>query len=159
MKKKLPIEYEKTFYHSTFFDNSIKNGKDTGDYSGSLLVKTFTIKNYSSGPRVLQKTDVIEFGGKNREEMLEDLERKIDGLSELKSEESGFVPKEVEKKLQELKSEKSSMKKKTTGDSINLIVSAVENTKQKTIDKIHSRLQEMSPSDVQHLARIMKITF
>ena len=47
--------------------------------------------------------------------------------------------------------------KQTTGDRINFIASAIENAKQKTIDKIHSRLQEMPLQDVQQLARIIKV--
>ena len=163
MKKLQPI-FEKTYYHPTFFDNSRKDGKNTGDYSGTLITRTYMIKQYASGVRLSQKTNVISFSGVNRSEMGKDLESKIKGMKEFSEEADGnrtYIPPEVNKKLKELKTQ-STMKnqkkhKQTTGDSINLITSAIENVKQKTIDKIYSRLQEMSPQDVQQLSRIIKV--
>ena len=162
-KKKLQPIFEKTYYHPTFFDNSTKDGKDTDNYSGTLLTQTYTIKQYASGVRLSQNTNVISFSGVNRSEMRKDLKSKIKGMNELSEKADGnraYIPPEVSKKLKELKTQPMKNRKKhkqTMGDSINLITSAIENVKQKKIDKIYSRLQEMSPQDVQQLARIINL--
>ena len=162
MKKLQPI-FEKTYYYPTFFDNSTKDKKDTGDYNGTLLTRTYTIKRYTNGVRLSQKTNVVSFSGLNRSEMRKDLISKIKGMSELSKEadeDRTYVPPKVSKKLEELKTKPMKHQKRhkqTTGDRINFIASAIENAKQKTIDKIHSRLQEMSPQDIQQLARIIKV--
>ena len=110
MKKKTykNILWEKKYADPTFFDNS-RNlmGKETGNFSGLLMIYRFLILGYYNGKnRFLIEPDYIEFGGQNQEKMMQDLENKTVGMEEWDTKDRNWrdcdvFPNEVVVKLKE----------------------------------------------------------
>lgn len=104
---KIPAIWEKTYYEPVFFDNSrrLRDQKETGDWSGILLTRHYEIKRYSNGLRIIvSPAEAINFGGKNEEEMIQALEKVVEGKGELpENTDRDFVPQEVKDKFNELK--------------------------------------------------------
>lgn len=99
---KAKILFQEKYYYPTYFDNSFRDRKKTGDWSGVLLIKGFIIKQYKNGKRLITNTDAITFRGRNKSEMLNDLQNKISGMKELPAEadeDHNFVPKRIKKLL------------------------------------------------------------
>ena len=78
------ILWEKKYRSVDFFDNSrTLQEKETGNFSGLIIIYRFLIFGYYNGKnRFLIEPDYIEFGGGNDEEMLADLENKTAGMEE-----------------------------------------------------------------------------
>ena len=78
------ILWEKKYRSVDFFDNSrTLQGKETGDFSGLIIIYRFLILGNDNGKnRFLIEPDYIEFRGGNNEEMVQDLENKIVGMEE-----------------------------------------------------------------------------
>ena len=84
--------------------------KETGDWSGVLLVYRFLILG-GVKPRFLIEPNVIEFSGKDEEEMLESFERSAGSLEEWKLRDKHYrecdlFPDEVNQKLLEFNLQK-----------------------------------------------------
>lgn len=96
--------YQKEFYLPTFLDNRTdRQGNKTGDYSGYVLGRKYTIYETKFGNRRFKKgVKVWGFSGKNNKEFLKELRLLIKGKKQLPSRADGdlkFIPKEVENKL------------------------------------------------------------
>ncbi len=101
---KLPILFKEKWFYPTYFDNAhrIWDKKETGDWSGNLLVKNFTARQKKRGIALSIEIEVLSFGGETEEEMQKDLIQKIEGMKELPVEADGnkdFIPEEIKNKL------------------------------------------------------------
>ena len=113
MKKKTSknILWEKTYRGENYFDNAhTLKGKETGDWSGVILIYRFLILG-GVRPRFLIEPDVIEFSGKDEEEMFESFERSVGYLEEWKLGNEHYTkcdlfPDEVNQKLTEFNLQK-----------------------------------------------------
>lgn len=101
-----PILFQEKWYYPTYFDNAhrVWDGKGTGDWSGVLLIKVFTARQFKNRVNLEIKTEVVEFRGANESEMLESLQKQIEGMKELPIEADGnnkFIPEEIKIKLKQ----------------------------------------------------------
>ena len=98
---------EKTYYEPTYLDNSheYRTGKETGDWSGVLITREYTIKKYVNGIRLFTNRSVKGFSGRDEFEMRRNLKKSIKGMSELPKEnaERDYVPPYIERKLEKFK--------------------------------------------------------
>ena len=105
-KIKVPILWEKTYYQ-----NDLIGGSEKEKWLGVMFLFRFLILEGKNKNRFLIEPAVEDFRGNNKQEMVDALEKKIEGLEEWilsgkHWKNADFFPKEVNKKLVEFNLEK-----------------------------------------------------
>ena len=109
---KAPILWEKTYYCNDLIDLSRNlRGKDTGKWQGVAFFYRFLILQSTAKNRFMIEPLIETYGGTNKQEMVEALEKLVEGKEEwvLKGKhwrEADFFPEEVNQKLLEFNLEK-----------------------------------------------------